>query len=135
VLCDGTRAALDVLDPASGRALWRAPDDVDLTMRAGYVVEADSGSGVLRRLADPATGRTRVDLDGWRAQAVGASGQPILLRGSRAGNTSVFGVVEPHRDAVRPLGEISVPVSDCVADSAHVVCRTDHGLRIWAYRA
>jgi outer membrane protein assembly factor BamB len=135
VLCEGGRSQLDVLDPASGKALWRAPDDIDLGLRDGYVVETDSGTGQVQRLVDPATGRTRVDLAGWRAEAVRASGQPIVLRGTRAPNRSVFAVVEPHRDAVQPLGEVSASFGDCAADSAHVVCRTDQVLRIWAYRA
>lgn len=135
VLCDGSRTALDVLDPGSGEPRWRAPADVDLHMRDGYVVEADNSSGLLHRLVDPVTGRTRIDLGGRPAEAIGAPGEPIVLRGSRSADTSVFGVVQPRRDAVQPLGEIKEPVSDCVADSAHVVCRTDHGLRIWAYRA
>nr|WP_296066139.1 PQQ-binding-like beta-propeller repeat protein [uncultured Actinoplanes sp.] len=138
VLCYGGRASLDVLDPATGRARWRAPDDVDLSRRAGYVIEADSRSGLLRRLVDPATGRTRVDLGGWRAEAIGPAGPaegPILLRGSRGRDRSVVGVVLPRRDAVQPLGEIGTAVADCTADTAYVVCRIADGLRIWAYRA
>ncbi|NMO54190.1 PQQ-binding-like beta-propeller repeat protein [Actinoplanes sp. TBRC 11911] len=135
VLCEGGRSRLDVLDPVSGKALWRAPADVDLSRRDGYVVETDTQTGAVRRLADPATGRTRVDLSAWGAEAVGASGAPIVLRGIRSPFRSVFGVVEPRRDAVQPLGEASGTLGDCAADSAHVVCRTDQVLRIWAYRA
>jgi outer membrane protein assembly factor BamB len=135
VLCYGGRATLDVLDPATGKARWRAPGDVDLSLRAGYVVEADSRSGLLRRLADPATGRTRVDLGGWRAEPVGPAEAPIVVRGSRGRDRSVFGVVLPRRDAVQPLGEIGTEAGDCTADVAYVVCRTPGGLRIWSYRA
>jgi outer membrane protein assembly factor BamB len=134
VLCDGGRSDLDVLDKNSGKPLWRAPADVDLSLRDGYVVESDSGSGLLLRLVDPDTGRTRVDLGGWRAEAIATSGRPILLRAGQGAKT-VFAVVERRRDAVQPLGEISGAVGDCAADSAHVVCRTDHALQIWAYRA
>jgi hypothetical protein len=33
------------------------------------------------------------------------------------------------------LGEVAEQVGDCTADSDHVVCRGQHGLQIWAYRA
>jgi hypothetical protein len=148
LLCDGGRAALDILDPATGRAQWRAPGDVDLSRWGGYVVEYDSRSGLVRRLVDPATGGTRVDLTAWRSEAVASAnqplvagsdslrgGDPLVLRRYQGGGATVFGVVIARRDAVQPLGVISGTVSDCTADHRYVVCRGTGGLRIWAYRS
>ncbi|MBL7253737.1 outer membrane protein assembly factor BamB family protein [Paractinoplanes lichenicola] len=133
--CSGGRQTLDVLDPQTGEARWRAPDDVDLAKYGGYVVEVGIESGMPVRLVDPATGATRVDLTGWRAEVVGESGQPIVLRRSLDAGASAFGVVVARRDEIQPLGVTGGPVSDCSSDARHVVCRTDGGLRIWAYRA
>jgi outer membrane protein assembly factor BamB len=135
VLCAGGRAALDVLDPVTGRPLWRAPADVDLSRRAGYVAEVDSRSGMLRRLVDPMTGSTRVDLTTWWSEPIGPADQRPVLRRLDHSRDTVFGVVDSRRDAVQPLGVISGVVSDCTADRGYVVCRGDGGLRIWAYRA
>lgn len=135
LLCDGSRGALDILDPVTGRAAWRAPADVDLSRRDGYVAEVDSRSGLLRKVVDPATGATRVDLTAWRAEAVGPVDQPLVLRRYNGNGTTVFGVVLSRRDVVQPLGVISGAVSDCTASPRHVVCRGAGGLRIWTYRS
>ncbi|GAB2623261.1 hypothetical protein Aab01nite_16330 [Paractinoplanes abujensis] len=133
--CAGGRQALDVLDPDTGRARWRAPDDVDLAKYGNYVIEVGVESGMPVRLVDPDTGVTRVDLTGWRAEVVGQAGQPIVLRRGIDAGASAFGVVVDRRDEIQPLGVTGGPVSDCASDARHVVCRTDDGLRIWAYRA
>jgi outer membrane protein assembly factor BamB len=134
VLCYGDRKALDVLDPATGRALWRGADDVDLAHRAGYVLETTE-SGTPRRLADPATGATRVDLAAWRGEVLGTQDEPIVLRHRPSKTVNEFGVVRPDRDAVQPLGVVRGLILDCVAGGRHVVCRVEDGLRIWAYRS
>jgi outer membrane protein assembly factor BamB len=134
VLCYGDRKALDVLDPATGQALWRGAHDVDLAQRAGYVLETNE-SGVPRRLADPVTGATRVDLAAWRGEALGGRDEPIVLRHQPSRQLNEFGVVLPGRDAVQPLGVVRGPLFDCVAGDGHVVCRVEDGLRIWAYRS
>jgi hypothetical protein len=133
--CSGGRRALDVLDPLTGRPRWRAPADVDLTKRGGYVIEVGSETGLPVRLVDPATGATRVELGGWRAEVVGDVTQPIVLRRSLDAGASAFGVVVPRRDAVQPLGVTGGPVGDCTSDQFHVACRAAGALRIWAYRA
>lgn len=133
--CAGGRQALDVLDPATGRARWRAPADVDLAKLGGYVVEIGVESGMPVRLVDPATGVTRVDLTGWWAEVVGEAGPAIVLRRGIDAGGSAFGVVMPDRDRIQPLGVTGGPVGDCTSDARHVVCRTEGGLRIWAYRA
>jgi outer membrane protein assembly factor BamB len=135
VLCAGPRAALDVIDPATGQAAWRAPADVDLDRQGGYLVEIDSGTGAPIRLVDPATGAVRLRLDGWRAEISGGADQPIVLRRAEPAGRSAFGVVLADRDKLQLLGETDGPISDCTADRSHVVCRGGAGLRIWAYRA
>ena len=135
VLCSGSRSALDVLDPATGRPLWRAPK-VDLTRRPGYLLEVGPASGLPIRLVDPVTGRGRVDLTGWQAEVPDSADRLIVLRRvEESQQSTVFGVVDPGRDEVQPLGRADRAFFDCVADPRHVVCREDDALRIWAYRA
>ncbi|GAA0456451.1 hypothetical protein Ade02nite_05350 [Paractinoplanes deccanensis] len=134
LLCSESQAALDVLDPATGRPSWRAPAGVDLTRHGGYVLETGSKSGEPVRLVDAATGQTRVDLSGWPSDVAGAAEEPIVLRRGLDGGSSAFGVVDAGRDEVQPLGVTGGVVSDCTSDSRHVLCRTENGLRAWAYR-
>jgi outer membrane protein assembly factor BamB len=135
LICAGPRAALDVIDPVTGRTAWRAPAGVDLARQAGYVVEYDEGTGAPERLADPATGAVRVPLDGWTAELSPDPDLPVVLRMPSEAGRSVFGTVLAGRDRVQVLGETSGPISDCTADRSHVVCRGLEGLLIWAYRA
>jgi outer membrane protein assembly factor BamB len=135
VLCSGSRSALDVLDPATGRPLWRSPK-VDLSRRPGYLLEVGPTSGQPIRLVDPVTGRGRVDLTGWQDEVPDSADRLIVLRRVEEDQQStVFGVVDPDRDEVQPLGRADRAFFDCVADPRHVVCRADGTLRIWAYRA
>jgi hypothetical protein len=134
LLCAGPRSALDVLDPATGRAAWRASGNVDLGEQNGYVLERDAGTGAPLRLADRATGATRADLTGWAAALTADGRQPLVLRRGLAAGKSEFGVLvagPPGR--VQRLGASAGPVSDCTADLRYVVCRGNNGLEIWAY--
>jgi outer membrane protein assembly factor BamB len=133
VLCAGPRGALDVVDPATGRAAWRAPGDVDLMRHGDYVVEVDSGTGTVERLVDPATGALRVAAAGWGAVISVGTDDPIVLRRPAVAGRSVFGVVLPGRDRVQALGEAGGPISDCAADDTYVVCRGTDGPQVWAY--
>jgi hypothetical protein len=135
VLCSGPRSALEVLDAATGRAIWRAPETVDMDLLDGYVIETSSGSGTPIRLADPATGRARVDLAGWNAEITGGGGAPIVLRKALSAGRSAFGVVLTGRDKVQVLGASTTPVSECSSNHAYVLCRGNDGLEIWAYRS
>ena len=130
LLCAGPRGALDVLDPATGRAAWRAAAEVDLGEQGGYVLERDADGDAPLRLVDRATGATRVDLTGWDA-ALTADGQPLMLRRGLPTGKSEFGVV--LHDRVRLLGASPGPVSGCIADRGYVICRGDAGLEVWAY--
>jgi outer membrane protein assembly factor BamB len=135
VLCAGSRSALDVLGPDTGRPLWRAPK-VDLARRPGYLLEVGPTSGQPLRLVDPATGHRRVDLTGWQAEVPDSADRLIVLRRVEDDQRStVFGVVNPDRDAVQPLGRADRAYFECTADPGHVVCREGDTLRIWAYRA
>ncbi|XVV11358.1 hypothetical protein ACQP2X_42040 [Actinoplanes sp. CA-131856] len=134
VVCSISEAGLEALDPATGRPAWRAEKDHDLVRRGGYVMQLKSNTSVPVRLVDPATGAPRVDLSGWRAVVDGPAGEAIVLRRGLERGASAFGVVDPERDAVQPLGVTGAPISDCVTGVGHVACRTDESLRIWAYR-
>ncbi|MEU4241421.1 PQQ-binding-like beta-propeller repeat protein [Actinoplanes sp. NPDC026619] len=134
VLCSGPRAALDVLDPATGRTRWRAPATADLDLVGGYVIESHANALAPIRLADPVTGAVRVDLAGWNAEITGATGSPIMLRKALSAGRSAFGVVLADRDKVQVLGASAGPVSECSSNHAYVLCRGNDGLEIWAYR-
>ncbi|GAA2621692.1 outer membrane protein assembly factor BamB family protein [Paractinoplanes durhamensis] len=136
VLCSGPRAALDVLDPATGRVRWRAPAAVDLGVLGDYVIETGASAGNPLRLADPATGAARVDLTGWNDEITGnGAGMPVVLRKALSAGRSAFGVVLADRDKVQILGASAGPVSECNANHAYVFCRGNDGLEIWAYRS
>ncbi|XVU24007.1 PQQ-binding-like beta-propeller repeat protein [Actinoplanes sp. CA-054009] len=134
IVCSVSGSGLEALDPATGRAAWRAKQNHDLTRRGDYVLEQESNTFVPVRLADPASGTTRVDLTGWRAVVDGSADEPIVLRRGLERGASAFAVVDPEREAVQPLGVTGAPISDCVSGSGHVACRTNDSLRIWAYR-
>lgn len=131
VLCAGPRGALDVLDPATGRAAWRAPAQADLSEQNGEVLERAANASAPLRLVDRATGATRVDLTGWAAALTADGDQPLVLRRSLPAGKSEFGVV--LHDQVHLLGASAGPVSDCTADGGYVVCRGDAGLEVWAF--
>ncbi len=135
VLCSGGRDGVDVLDPDTGRPLWRTTADADLTSSVGRVLEAGRRDGLPRRLADPRTGRTRVDLTGWRTDVSGPVAGPLLLRRAQTVNSTAFGIVRAGRDVLQPLGVAEGPMYECIADRRHVVCRQLDRLRAWAYRS
>ncbi|AEV87976.1 hypothetical protein ACWT_6965 [Actinoplanes sp. SE50] len=134
VLCDGGHGNLRVLDPGTGQARWRTGEDVDLAIRAGYVLETDAASGEPVRLTDPHTGATAVDLDGWSAPVAGAADAPLLLRRRDGHGGQAFAAVVPGHAAVRELGSAGVRLGDCDADGHYLACRSPEGLRLWAYR-
>ncbi|GIF10280.1 PQQ-binding-like beta-propeller repeat protein [Actinoplanes teichomyceticus] len=134
VLCDGAHGDLRVLDPATGRARWRVQEDVDLAVRAGYVLETDAASGEPVRLTDPSTGATRVDLAGWTEEVAGAPDQPLVLRRDEGRGAQAFAAVVPGHAEIHRLGVAGTGLGDCQADARYLACRASGELRIWAYR-
>ncbi|GAA2670394.1 outer membrane protein assembly factor BamB family protein [Actinoplanes palleronii] len=135
VLCDGGHGDLRVLDPGTGLARWRVQEDVDLAIRAGYVLETDAATGEPVRLTDPHTGATRVDLAGWTGEVAGSAGQPLVLRRREGRGAQAFATVVPGHAEIRRLGVAGTGLGDCDADGRFLVCRAADGLRIWAYRS
>jgi outer membrane protein assembly factor BamB len=133
LLCSGPRTALDVLNPATGRAAWRAPAEVDLGEHDGYVLERDPSAGTPLRLVDRGSGVTRVDLAGWDAGLTADPNEPLVLRRSLPAGKSAFGVLLAGRGKVQMLGASTGPVSACTSDRHYVMCRGNDGLEIWAY--
>ncbi|GIE84282.1 outer membrane protein assembly factor BamB family protein [Actinoplanes regularis] len=134
VLCDGEHGDLRVLDPGTGQARWRVQEDVDLAIRAGYVLETDAASGEPVRLADPRTGELRVDLAGWAGQVGGAADEPLLLSRKEKRDGRVFAAVVPGHAEIHRLGVAGSGLGECDSDAYYLVCRSSGGLRIWAYR-
>ncbi len=133
VLCDGEHGDLRVLDPGTGKARWRVREDVDLAVRAGYVLETDAASGEPVRLTDPATGATRVDLTGWSGDVAGPVDEPLVLR-RKDGHGQAFAAVVPGHAEIHRLGVAAAGLGDCESDGRYLVCRSSGGLRIWSYR-
>ncbi|GAA2863213.1 hypothetical protein Acy02nite_52740 [Actinoplanes cyaneus] len=133
VLCDGEHGDLRVLDPGTGAARWRVQEDVDLAVRAGYVLETDAASGEPVRLTDPRTGVTRVDLTGWTQDVAGAADEPLVLRRREKGGLAFAAVVPGHAEIHR-LGAAAAGLGECDSDGRYLVCRSSGGLRVWAYR-
>ncbi|WP_030434047.1 PQQ-binding-like beta-propeller repeat protein [Actinoplanes subtropicus] len=131
LLCTGPSSAVDVLDPATGRTAWRAPDGVSLAEQDGYVLERDADGGAPRRLVDRATGATRVELTGWDAAISTTADQPLVLHRTLPDGRSAFGVVLDDR--VQLLGASAGPAGGCVADEGYALCRGDAGLEVWSY--
>ena len=135
VVCADDSSGRVVLDPATGRQLWRAPDDVDLNLRGADVLESTGGNpAVPVRLVSPVTGAQRLDFAGWRSDVSGSADQPVVLRRTLDSGASAFGVVADDPAAVQVLGATRGPVSDCSADDRFVVCRAAGGLQVFAYR-
>ncbi|MEU4420388.1 PQQ-binding-like beta-propeller repeat protein [Actinoplanes sp. NPDC024001] len=133
VLCAATGTDLSVLDPATGATAWTANAGVDLARRAGFVLETDAGTGRPIRLADPRTGRDRVDLTGWDEAYTGEPDGALVLRRDSGAGRQTFAVVFPGRPELRVLGAAE-NTGDCEADDHHLVCREGAGVRVRAYR-
>ena len=137
--CDGVICAYDgsgrlVLDPATGRPLWRAPADLDLYRRGVDVVESGGNPAAPVRLVSPVNGDQRLDFAGWRSDVSGSTDQPVMLRRTVGTGASAFGIVVDDPVAIQVLGTTRGPVSDCSADDRFVVCRAAGGLQVFAYR-
>ncbi|BCY14327.1 PQQ-binding-like beta-propeller repeat protein [Actinoplanes sp. L3-i22] len=134
VLCAGGHGDLRVLDPGTGQARWRVQEDVDLAVRAGYVLQTDAASGEPVRLTDPRTGATRVDLTGWTGEVAGSADEPLVLRRRDKRGGQAFATVVPGHAEIHRLGVTGAGVGECDSDGRYLVCRSSGGLRIWAYR-
>ncbi|MEU8243247.1 PQQ-binding-like beta-propeller repeat protein [Actinoplanes missouriensis] len=138
VICSAARGEQSVLDPATGEPAWPVTADTDLELRAGSVLETRADTDLPVRLADPLTGRTRIDLTGWDSVVRSAPGrtldESLVLRRDHEAGRPLFGVVLPGQTEVRLLGAAETASTECAADERHVVCRDEHGLGVWAYR-
>jgi outer membrane protein assembly factor BamB len=135
VVCADGGSGRAVLDPVTGRPLWRAPADLDLDLRGADVLESGGGNpAVPVRLVSPVNGDQRLDLTGWRSDVSGSADQPVMLRRTLESGATAFGVVVDDPAAIQVLGTTRGPVSDCAADDRFVVCRAAGGLQVFAYR-
>lgn len=135
VICAYDGAGRAVLDPATGRKLWRAPDDLDLYRRGADVLESTGGNPAAPvRLVSPVSGDRRLDFAGWRSDVSASADLPVVLRRTLDSGASAFGVIAEHPSAIQVLGATRGPVSDCSADDRFVVCRAAGGLQVFSYR-
>jgi hypothetical protein len=134
LLCAAERGEVRVLDRRTGRTAWSAPSEVDLAVRAGWVLMREPSSGVPSGLADPASGRPLLSLSGWTGEVEGFASRVLLLWRDDASGGRAFGAVLPGRPEVRILGVGGGSGGDCGGDDRYVVCRDVRGLRVWAYR-
>jgi outer membrane protein assembly factor BamB len=124
---------LVALDPATGRTRW-ASDRWTLAGRAGdFLLAADTDGEapdlVPVTVLDPATGRVRADLGGWR-EIPGPDGPTYLVH--PGASTSLFGRFDPATMSVRILGTTDQDFADCDGGAGAVVCHlTDGPVAIW----
>lgn len=123
---------LVALDPATGQTRWTS-DRWDDAQRAGDLLVAGRGNGtpdqVPISVVDPATGRVRADLGGWR-EILGPDG--TMAYTVHPGNPTLFGRFDPNAGAVRILGTTDADFGHCDAAAGAVVCHlTDGPVAIW----
>jgi outer membrane protein assembly factor BamB len=133
LICADQAAGTSVLDPATGRTLWRTPG-LELVRIGGDVLELDPSSGEPVKVVDPVNGNQRLSLSGWKFDVAVSADGPLLLRRTDASRSSEFVVVDDDPAQLRPLGASRGVVSDCAADDQFVVCRGTGVLQVFAYR-
>nr|MDT0657416.1 PQQ-binding-like beta-propeller repeat protein [Micromonospora sp. DSM 115978] len=150
LICAGERAH----DPLSGVPLWRRRAGTELVRVAGHLVEAvpvggaggtpaggwPAGPADLVRVVEPRTGRTLVDLTGWRADLWRAdlTPRPLPLTRPAGPGRTWLALLEPGGSGPRRLEPVPYQVANCVAWSGpaaragQVACRADDGtVRLW----
>ncbi|MET8149926.1 PQQ-binding-like beta-propeller repeat protein [Actinoplanes sp. NPDC049668] len=125
---------LTVLDPRTGTSRWRVAGADVFAFGTGSVLQAEAGSMIPLRAVSLDTGRTQVELAGWREFSEVRGGGGYLLRHPDKGRSSVFGLLRPGRAAVQPLGRIPGPVLNCTSVPGVVACPTLDHVEVWAYR-
>jgi outer membrane protein assembly factor BamB len=125
---------LIALDPATGRTRW-ASDRWTVAGRAGdFLVAGDTDgeapdSGPVTVL-DPATGRVRADLGGWREIPGPDDGLTYLVH--PGASTSLFGRFDPATISVRILGTTHQAFGRCDRGAGAVVCHLTAGpVAVW----
>jgi hypothetical protein len=145
LLCLSESGQLRAVRPDTGAAPWSGAGSPGITgtvQRWIYTVSDLAASYGLwpgpARLVDPATGRTALDLGGWRlVSQPDPAGRPALFELIEHGTGRIWlGLLEAG-PRVQPLGTVSdLPSGTCDAGPTHIVClTTGQQLRIWRYRA
>ena len=135
MLCQEGPAGNQVVDPGTGATAWQAPDQTSLFPSGGHLVEADEQINA-NRTVDPRTGRTLIDLAGWRRSTIPEQVGPLLLvRDNPIHGRTLLGILEPDARAVRTLGAVPYVASSCRGVVGRIACRTGpNELRVWRYR-
>lgn len=149
VLCwPDTDTGTVAFDPATGKTLWRLPEQADLFSIGSRLVQVDGGWR-FRRIIDPWTGRSLGDLTGWRladyntlvSRVDGTNGTqvrtdlpPLLLRLDAATQQTELGLFDADRSMVRSLGVLPYTLDQCVLADRFLACQTMDGqLRVLRY--
>ncbi|MEV6846885.1 PQQ-binding-like beta-propeller repeat protein [Actinoplanes sp. NPDC051411] len=124
---------LVALDAATGQTRWTSDRWTYAHPAGGYLL-AGNANGTPDQMPltvlDPATGRVRADLGGWR-QVLGPDGT-MAYAVNAAGHPALFGRFDPARTAVRILGTTDADFGHCDAAAGAVVCHlTDGPVAIW----
>ena len=134
MICVDNGTSSPVLDPATGAELWRLPDQDGLYTLGGHLVDFDSYPWI-RRVIDPRTGNTLLDLTGWSdATRFAQHSLPLLLRRNSSGRTWL-GLLDVPARQVRLLGSVPEAVANCQALPGMLTCRiSQNEIRLWHYR-
>lgn len=134
--CGRSSAGRMVLDARTGRPVWRVAPGVNVVRRGGSAVEMSAAWEQPVRVRDASTGAVRAELSAWEAAVNREGDGPLVLRRAEtARGVTAFGALPPGGSEVQMLGTSTTLVDDCLADERVVVCRTDAGAEVWAYRA
>jgi outer membrane protein assembly factor BamB len=131
MLCDQDESGVTVLDPGTGKALWRAGGGSTLTARGGTLTELSNRQDRPLRTRDIRTGAVRADLRAWRWLAPGPDGTLVLGRPSGSGTVVVS--LPAGRREIQPLGYAGTPATDCQSTAGFLACRTGKGIEVWSY--
>jgi outer membrane protein assembly factor BamB len=134
MLCMQDSTAVEVVDPATGVTAWRRNERVWLQPHGSYLIESDDTR--VRRVVDPGTGRTVVDLAGWTEQQKSGDDSPLLLLRSTDNTVRTWlGVIDPDGTAVRQLDPVPYVLPSCQVAPGVIACQTQLGkVRVWRYR-
>src|SRR5690606_12189512 len=122
VLCwPDTDTGTTAFDPATGRMLWRLPEQAQLLSAGSRLVRLDGG-WQFGRVIDAWPGHEVGDLTGWRMAdhdpmmrrgQLRADVPPLVLRLNAATQHTELGLLNPAEASVRPLGVVPHVLDTC----------------------
>ncbi len=137
VLCVDGFSSMFGLDPATGAVRWQSADWRQAwPLPGGRLLVSAAMDGAPASVVDAVSLRQVLGLRTWQP-VDGAAGGPWLVARDVSGLRTWFGVLDPARPGVRPLGWAwGLQRSQCLARLGYLACPTVHDLlQVWSYRS